>query len=526
MRRQVRITYRPRMRDFRLAGAGLRPGPDRSAQAPAREWAPRLAQETRLADLDAVLAQCTVDGDVVDLFVERASLLAALGRMEDAKLAFIDILRMLPTHFGALNEFGALLTRTGAVAAACRVYAEAISHHPDNPIAHVNLANLLLRASKYDEARSHYEAALERDPDNANAHQGLGAVFSDLGESAAARLHFDRGFRHHAVSTLPYRGVKAPVPLVQLVSSGGGNIPMASILDDTVFQISVVVADYLDPSAPLPAHEVILNTIGDADLCMPALRAARRLAKRTAMPVINDPSAIMKTGRVANARRLRGIPALVTAQTHPMRRGVLAGPDGPAMLAKRGIGFPLLLRSPGYHTGRHFVLVAAADDLAAAIKSLPGDELLVIRYLDARGNDGNARKYRVMLIGGELFPLHLGISRDWKVHYFTSQTSENADHRREEARFLEDMRGVLGNKAISALERIGQILGLDYAGVDFGMNGNGDLLLFEANATMIVARPDLDDRFAYRHKAVDRIVEAFVGMIERKAEIGRVLMGG
>jgi glutathione synthase/RimK-type ligase-like ATP-grasp enzyme len=151
---------------------------------------------------------------------------------------------------------------------------------------------------------------------------------------------------------------------------------------------------------------------------------------------------------------------------------------------------------------------------------------MVIRYLDARGNDGNARKYRVMLIGGELFPLHLGISRDWKVHYFTSQTSENADHRREEARFLEDMRGVLGNKAISALERIGQILGLDYAGVDFGMNGNGDLLLFEANATMIVARPDLDDRFAYRHKAVDRIVEAFVGMIERKAEIGRVLMGG
>ncbi|CCD98023.1 tetratricopeptide repeat protein [Bradyrhizobium sp. STM 3809] len=483
-------------------------------------------QEARLVDLDGLLGPHAVDGDLVDLFVERASLLAALGRMEDAKLAFIDVLRVLPTHFGALNEFGTFLTRIGAIAAACRVYAEAIGHHPDNPIAHVNLANLLLRASKYDEARSHYEAALECDPDNANAHQGLGAVLSDLGERAAARHHFAKGFRHHAISTLPYRGVKAPVALMQLVSSGGGNIPMASILDDSVFQISVVVADYLDPTSPLPVHDVILNTIGDADLCMPALRAARRLVKRTAVQVINDPRAIMTTGRVVNARRLRGIPALVTAETHSMRRAALAGPDGPAMIAKRGISFPLLLRSPGYHTGRHFVLVAEANGLAGAIARLPGDELLVIRYLDARGNDGNARKYRVMLIDGELFPLHLAISRDWKVHYFTSQTSENADHRREEAQFLEDMRGVLGHKAISALERVGQILGLDYAGVDFGINHNGDVLLFEANATMIVARPDLDDRFAYRHKAVDRIIEAVVRMIERKADIGRALMRG
>jgi len=36
---------------------------------------------------------------------------------------------------------------------------------------------------------------------------------------------------------------------------------------------------------------------------------------------------------------------------------------------------------------------------------------LVIEYLDARGTDGNAQKYRVMMIGGRIYPLHLAISR-------------------------------------------------------------------------------------------------------------------
>ena len=135
----------------------------------------------------------------------------------------------------------------GAIDAACRVYAEAILHHPENPMAHVNLANLLLRANRHAEAREHYETVLRIDPDHAEAHQGLGAVLSDIGDRAGAAHHFQKGFRDHAVSTLPYRGTKPPVTLLQLVSSGGGNIPTAALLDDCTFLTSVIVTDYLDP---------------------------------------------------------------------------------------------------------------------------------------------------------------------------------------------------------------------------------------------------------------------------------------
>src|SRR4029077_7315810 len=113
--------------------------------------------------------------EFVNRFVERASLLGDLGRFDVPRLVSMAMLRALPTHFSALNEFGALLTRTGAMTAACRVYAEAIQHHPNNAMAHVNLANLLLRGSRYEKARQHYEAALRHEPDNAHAHQGLGA---------------------------------------------------------------------------------------------------------------------------------------------------------------------------------------------------------------------------------------------------------------------------------------------------------------------------------------------------------------
>ena len=480
-------------------------------------WAPRLAQESRLRQLEDLLARPRSGDEALETEIERAALLGALDRRQDAQAAFIDILRRRPTNFSALNEFGTLLAGQGAIDAACRVYAEAILHHPDNPMGHVNLANLLLRANKHKEARAHYEAALRADPDHAGAHQGLGAVLADDGDRDGARAHFRKGFAGHAISSLPYRGSVPPLTLLQLVSSGGGNIPTAPFLDDCIFLTSVVVADYLDPNAPLPPHQLIFNAIGDADLCGPALEAAIDLIARSTKPVINDPRAVMKTGRISNAARLAAVPGVVTPKTLAIARDVLAGPDAAAFLADHGFAFPLLLRSPGYHTGRNFILVERAAELSAAVADLPGSDLLAIEYLDARGKDGSARKYRVMMIAGQIYPLHLAISRNWKVHYFTSDMADQPEHRAEELAFLADMPAVLGDKAMVALAGIRDALGLDYAGIDFGLGPDGDLLLFEANATMVIAAPDPDQRWAYRRTAIVRIIDAVVAMIREKA---------
>jgi hypothetical protein len=122
-----------------------------------------------------------------------------------------------------------------------------------------------------------------------------------------------------------------------------------------------------------------------------------------------------------------------------------------------------------------------------------------------------------MMVGGVLYPLHLAISQDWKIHYFSADMADRADHRAEENRFLANMPGELGSKAMAALERIQEVLGLDYGGIDFGLNQSGDILLFEANATMVVEQPCDDERWDYRRAAVQRIHDAVRNLLLKRA---------
>jgi glutathione synthase/RimK-type ligase-like ATP-grasp enzyme len=204
-----------------------------------------------------------------------------------------------------------------------------------------------------------------------------------------------------------------------------------------------------------------------------------------------------------------------------MARAELLAADAAQRLAERGFVFPLLLRTPGFHGGQNFVLVETAEGLSDAVGSLPGEELLVLEYLDARKADGKSRKYRVMLIGGRLYPLHAAISQDWKVHYFSADMTDSAEHRAEDEAFITDMRGVLGEQAVAALEQVQQILGLDYGGIDFGMNDRGELLIFEANSTMNIAVPDADPRWDYRRPVVRGIFEAMLQMLIARATMPR-----
>ena len=226
---------------------------------------------------------------------------------------------------------------------------------------------------------------------------------------------------------------------------------------------------------------------------------------------------MLETGRIANAMRLGALPGVIAPRIARLPRTLFAQTHAAAALARAGLGFPLLLRSPGHHTGRHFVRVETAADLAPAASALPGDELLAIAYLDAGGRDGLVRKYRVMIVDGHLYPLHVAISRHWKVHYFTADMADDADHRREDAAFLADMPKAIGAKAVAALGRIAEMLGLDYAGIDFGLGPGGEVLLFEANATMAVNPPDADARWDYRRPAVARILDAVGAMMLGRA---------
>jgi len=435
--------------------------------------------------------------------LERARALVRQADDDGAKQAYLDVLRREPTNFFALNELGTLALAGGFRSAAHTAYSQAVAHHPDNKIARVNLANVLREDNDPAGARLHYEAALSVDPDFHEAHQGMAWVLTELGLDGAEQ-HRRRGFSGHARVTMPYRGTGAGVPMLLLVSARGGNIPTKLWIDDRRFTIHALYTDYVDLGIDLPPHDLVVNAIGDADLCADALEGAERLLTRSAAPVINHPARVRPTGRAGNAKRLAGIPGIIVPRID--------------IISRRELGrlrYPVLLRSPGFHTGRHFVYVESRAAAADAAASLAGEELLAIQYLDARGSDGKARKYRVMFIDGRMYPLHLAISSDWKVHYFSADMAGSAGFRDEERRFLLDMPGVLGPRAMNALAGVAAALGLDYAGIDFALAPDGSVLLFEANATMVVFPPGPEPMWDYRRAAVEATLEAARRMLDR-----------
>lgn len=296
-------------------------------------------------DLAAVETRLIDRPDSADLLSERARLLFELGRVDEAKAQFLAILQHDGRHFSTLNNFGVLLHWTGATEAASRAYRAAIALEPDNPIGHTNFADLLVHEGKLHAARSHYERALRLDPDHRSAHRGLAVVFATIGDSARSWQHQSRQFDGRPVDTLPYLGSGEPIPILVLMSAGLGNLPWPELIDNHVFAITTLAAEFFEPSHPLPAHQLIFNAIGDADVCGDALERAAAVVARTSAPVINDPGAVLRTGRLPNAERLGCLPGVITPRTVAVPRQLLAQPDGMAALEQHGLKCPLLLES-------------------------------------------------------------------------------------------------------------------------------------------------------------------------------------
>jgi hypothetical protein len=470
--------------------------------------------ERAVAELDARAALAPLPPA---LAFDRAQLLEMLGRKDEAVRGYVAVLACEPAHADALNALGLLTLGIGNREAARTLLSGAVLHGPGNAAAHANLAYLYLGDGNLAVARALYERALALDAGLAIAHHGMAELLLRAGDASAAAQHRAQGMRSRPITLHRYRGEGRPIRVLALGSAALGNVATDAYFDDRVFLLASLVVEYYDPAVPLPPHDLIFNVIGEADLCAGALDAAATIARQSDAPMINAPSAVAATSRAANARRLRSLAGVVAPRMVTLARDVLAAPAAPARLAHLGFGFPLLVRSPGYHTGDHFVKVDTAGGLADAIAALPGDELLVIEYIDVRDAAGDSRKYRAMIVDGKLYPLHLAISRDWKVHYFSADMQDSAEHRAADAAFLHDMEAILGRAALDALERVRAALALDFGGIDFTVDAAGKVIVFEANASMIVPFPAGEAIWDYRRAPVERIHAAVRAMLTTRA---------
>jgi tetratricopeptide (TPR) repeat protein len=433
---------------------------------------------------------------------------------------YLKILAADDSDPAALKTLGSMLYSGGALAAGRRSLARAAELYPGDPQARALFGNVLLDEDNFDGARTEFEAALAVDAAHAMAHRGLAILSARLGDAVAVRRHA-RALRDVPLPVDPCRGRGEPLRMLVLVSAIGGNIDLQGLIDDDIFERHTLIVELYDPSTALPQVDLVFNAIGDADRCADALDRAVQIVARIGATVVNHPLAVRATGRATNALRLSAIAGVLAPATLALSRQEALSSAAPQTLALRGISPPFLLRAAGFHTGKNVAKIERFEEMVAALEAMPGERFFAIAFIDTREDDAFV-KYRVMFVGDEMLPLHCATSPNWNVHYYTAGMETSPERRDRDAAFLADMNGTLGPAAMHALEGTRDLLVLDYGGVDFGIGERGEVVVFEANATMVVPPATTDERFVYRNPSGHRVVTAIRELLAARARAARI----
>ena len=381
--------------------------------------------------------------------------------------------------------------------------------------ANADLAALYLSVNMLD-AAEHYALAVLSGADRgaaddtifAMASQTLAGVLDARGDHAGSALRLDQAYGRQSLFRQPAPG--AAFTTLVLVTRGAGNVPYESLLPSHRYDRAVWYMEHAraEQGDALPDYAVVLNAIGDADIAMASSPAVSAFLRHNTKPVLNRPERIEATFRSRLAKTLAGIADVVAPRTARLPSPDIASKGLSAAVTAAGMQAPVLVRPVGLHGGTGLSLARDADALAAIDLAGAGD-VYVSAFVDYRSPDGFYRKYRAIYVDRKAFPYHLAISRNWMVHHRSSEMADDASRKAEELAFLADPAAAIGARAMAAIEAIGRRLDLDYGGIDFGLTADGQVLVFEANATMLTHLEDEAGPFAAKNPYVQPIVDAF-----------------
>jgi hypothetical protein len=89
--------------------------------------------------------------------------------------------------------------------------------------------------------------------------------------------------------------------------------------------------------------------------------------------------------------------------------------------------------------------------------------------------------------------------------------------RQEEERFVNDIGQVFDAEQRNALRLVAAAIAVDYGGIDCAIHRDGRIVVFEANAAMLV-HDEKSDVFDYKNAAIATIKNAFDAMLSRRRQ--------
>jgi len=145
--------------------------------------------EDALTSLDRALAR---KPDQAEILANRGALLQSLGRTGEAVTAFEQALARNPGIAEAWDNLATALAAMGETDRALGAFDRALALAPNNPLTHYNKANCLAAMDRHAEALACYDRALAIRPGWAEAENNRANSLRGLGRDAMALLGFER----------------------------------------------------------------------------------------------------------------------------------------------------------------------------------------------------------------------------------------------------------------------------------------------------------------------------------------------
>ena len=408
-----------------------------------------------------------------------------------------------------VNAAAIELRAQGKLPEAAAMLRAGIAQFPTVIVLRQNLAQTLYEAGDVAGAIVEHRAALATE-ESVASHIALYELLQIAGDREDALAHqlaalrSQRLFSHYAAN--PQRTVLC------LCAPGDWqtNIPVDFLFDrETTTVHKLYLVDEQRTITDLaPAYDVIWNTIAESPQAVQYLAFANHFMHAQHKPALNAPAHVIGTARPLLERTLANTAARV-APVAIVDRETLRNAALP-------FAYPMIARPLGSHAGHGLERLDSAQSCEAYTIAHPADRYFVSPFIDYASADGYFRKYRLVFVDGVPYPVHLAISPNWMIHYYNAPMADHQWMRDEEAAFLEDPRGAFDPTRFATLVQIGSAVGLEYFGIDCAIDREGNVLVFEADAAMLVHTSDPVDLYPYKQRFVPRIYRAVELMIDRR----------
>jgi tetratricopeptide (TPR) repeat protein len=439
----------------------------------------------------------------------------------EAIVLYSRLLQINPAHadaYAAKGNAQRSLMQIDAALLSFRCYLELM---PQVPVAYFQLGWTLTLAGQNEAAVPYLLHAIELDGPSALSHLAhimLGNALQRMDRGTDALEQFRKALAYDIIARVatPPAGMPVQFSVLLILAPGEYNTPYEYLSEQDVYDANVLLLvpgfDY-DVKSLEGRVDVVVNLVSDAEVDKITLPLAATLADQIGKPVVNHPGLVLNTDRESTARLLQGIPnTRVASISRHSGASLLANPE---TLPDNAPALPFLARCTGFHNGDLFEKVNTKEDLQALVTQNAEGDYFLIDYVDFASKDGYYRKYRFFFIENDVLPYHLAIGSSWKVHHGKTDMAELHWMMQEEKIFLDDPGATFGPTQMTALRQIRDTFGLDFFGIDCALDQDGNVVVFEVNATMLVHNHNA--AFPYREPHVKRIKAAYNQMIAKKA---------